>query len=264
MHDLVFSDGRICPARDSQIGATTSAALYGRAVFTTVAIRKGEPFLWQKHLSRLRRDSASLGIDRSTIPDDQLERALRSCLDANQVVSGRARITIFDGSGSGMWRSAEPSGPSFLVTTAEAREVPRIKLTVAGSTVNSRSPLAGVKSCNYLERLLALEEARQRGFDEAVMLNERGFASSACMANLFWLSGGDVFTPVLTTGCLPGTTREFVMEKLECRETEAGSESLTSADAIFLTSAGIGVRSVAEFEGREIEPVDHPILSLTD
>ncbi|MEP6788123.1 MAG: aminotransferase class IV, partial [Acidobacteriota bacterium] len=122
--------------------------------------------------------------------------------------------------------------------------------------------LAGVKSCNYLEKIIALDEAKARGFDEVIQVNERGFITSAVMANVFWLKDGVLHTPSLTTGCLPGTTREFVLENIECREIEATLDELNKADAIFLTSAGLGVTQVAEFGSRKIEKKDHPILDL--
>jgi branched-subunit amino acid aminotransferase/4-amino-4-deoxychorismate lyase len=94
------------------------------------------------------------------------------------------------------------------------------------------------------------------------MLNELGSVASACMANLFWLRDGTMFTPALTTGCLAGTTRGFVLERMECREVEAAIESLEAAEAIFLTSAGLGVKSVSEFNGRHLPATSHPITSL--
>ena len=82
------------------------------------------------------------------------------------------------------------------------------------------------------------------------------------MSNIFWLKVGTFYTPSLSTGCLPGTTREFVLENVECREVEVGIDELNNADAIFLTSAGLGVTQVAEYEKKKIERTDHPILTL--
>jgi branched-subunit amino acid aminotransferase/4-amino-4-deoxychorismate lyase len=82
------------------------------------------------------------------------------------------------------------------------------------------------------------------------------------MANVFWFKDGELFTPSLITGCLAGTTREFVLEQIECTEVEAGIGELDGAEAIFLTSAGIGIVRVAEFEGRELDGVGHPVLDL--
>ena len=72
----------------------------------------------------------------------------------------------------------------------------------------------------------------------------------------------DSYTPTLTTGCLPGTTREFVLENVERREVEAGIDELDKADAIFLTSAGLGITQVAEYESKKMERTDHPIFKL--
>jgi branched-subunit amino acid aminotransferase/4-amino-4-deoxychorismate lyase len=119
-----------------------------------------------------------------------------------------------------------------------------------------------VKSCNYLEKILAKGEAKRRGFDEAIQLNERSEIVSACMANVIWQKHGRLFTPSLKTGCLGGTTREFVLENSDCDEVEVGLEELRSADEIFLTSAGIGIVQVAEFEGRKLLRDKHPISRL--
>jgi branched-subunit amino acid aminotransferase/4-amino-4-deoxychorismate lyase len=128
--------------------------------------------------------------------------------------------------------------------------------------VNSLSPLAGIKSCNYLEKILANDEARQRGFEECVQLNERGEVTSASMANIFWLKDGRLFTPAIKTGCLGGTTREFVLENIECDEVEVPIERLHNADEIFLTSAGIGIVQIQEFDGRLLNGDPHPITGL--
>ncbi|MBC7899569.1 MAG: aminotransferase class IV, partial [Saprospiraceae bacterium] len=66
----------------------------------------------------------------------------------------------------------------------------------------------------------------------------------------------------LKTGCLAGTTREYLMENLECFEVENELKSIMTADAIFLTSAGIGVVRAAEIDGRNLENCRHPILDI--
>ena len=100
------------------------------------------------------------------------------------------------------------------------------------------------------------------GANEAVRLNELGYVTSACMANISWLKNDRLFTPSLSTGCLPGTTREFVLENLEVSEVEAAIDDLREADAIFLASAGLGVVQVDQFDGRAMPDIDHAITRL--
>jgi branched-subunit amino acid aminotransferase/4-amino-4-deoxychorismate lyase len=181
----------------------------------------------------------------------------------NNVVNGRVRITLFDESPTKLWGADERAGTTLLVVTGEFRTRPdTLRLGISPYLINSTSPTAGIKSCNYLENLMAADEAKGRGFDEAIRLNERGEVTSACMANVFWLANERLFTPSLRTGCLAGTTREFVMEDLDCEEVETGLEELRYADAIFLTSAGLGVVRVAELDGKGLEGEGHSILGL--
>ena len=82
------------------------------------------------------------------------------------------------------------------------------------------------------------------------------------MANVFWASGGQLFTPSVRTGCLPGTTREFILENLECKEVEELYDKVYKADAVFLTSAGLGVVQASDLAGWKPKISDHPILYL--
>ena len=242
----------------------SNAALYGKGVFTTILIHHDTPFLWEKHWKRVSENAAKVGIDLSEFSENTIQDSLIEAVRKNKVVNGRVRITFSDETESKIWAGENCEGKTILsIITAGLRPTPdKFNLTVSPYRVNSRSPLAGVKSCNYLEQILSLDEAIGRGFNEAVRLNERGEATSAAMANVFWLMDGKLFTPSLTTGCLAGTTREYILENIECQEVEATLDDITHTEAIFLTSAGLGVVQVAEFESRILEKIDHPILRL--
>lgn len=248
MHETVFFNQQFFSNSGVKISAISSAALYGKGVFTTVSIKEGKAFLWEKHWHRLNENAAKIGVDLSEFSEDFLIDTLDKIIGKNEMENARARITFFDESASGIWKFETGKKTSVLITTADQRELPEnFRFTVSPFRINSASPLAGVKSCNYLENFLALEEARNRGFNEAVRLNERGEIASACMANVFWRKGGKLFTPSLATGCLAGTMREFVLENESGIEVETSIESLKNADEIFLTSAGLGICKVSEF-----------------
>lgn len=241
----------------------SSATLYGKGVFTTVAIHDRSPFLWDKHWKRLCSNAERLGIGLSEYQESRVRRSLKELLAVSEVINGRVRVTFLDESASLIWPFRAERKTSLLITAAGLRPVPEtFRLTTSPYSVNSTSPLAGIKSCNYLDNILALDEAQHRGFHEAIRLNERGEVTSACMANIFWLRDDQLFTPDLATGCLPGTTREYILENLDCSEVKEPAESLHAADAIFVTSSGLGVVSVAEFENRTLQQVEHPIGEL--
>ena len=82
------------------------------------------------------------------------------------------------------------------------------------------------------------------------------------MANVFWEKDGKLFTPSLKTGCLPGITREYLLENVECEEGRVGIEDLQKADRIFVTSSGIGVVSVGELDGKLLETSEHKLSKL--
>ncbi len=250
------------PSADAGIAALSSAALYGKGVFTTVAIVGGQPFLWEKHKARLRENAARINFEFQQRLNEQLSAALTDIIQHNGRREGRARLTLFDSAGGGAWDNGLNNPPSILITTAGRSPCLRPHLSISPHIVNSTSPLAGVKSCNYLEHLLALDEAKRNGFDESIRLNERGEVTSACLANVFWCRGEKLFTPSLSTGCLAGTTREFILESLNCVEVSEGIDAVREADGVFLTSSGIGVVKAAELDGKDLRHCTHPITSI--
>lgn len=239
-----------------------NSLLYGSGTFTTLAVHNGQPLFVDKHVRRLNTDSSRLGLAFS-IESPKLEGLIHEQLATENIQDGRVRVTLVDESSSSIWSDSTESRITLSIIVAGRRTVlEHFKLAISTFPVNSRSPLAGVKSCNYLEQILSLDEAKSRGFHEAVRVNERGHVTSGCMSNIFWLKDERLYTPTLATGCLAGTTREHVLENVDCEEVEVEIGELESADAIYLTSAGLGIVSIAEFDGRELTAGDHPILDL--
>jgi branched-subunit amino acid aminotransferase/4-amino-4-deoxychorismate lyase len=130
-----------------------------------------------------------------------------------------------------------------------------MSLAVSPYRTSTFSPLTGIKSLNYLNNVLAWEEAQSRDFDEAVVLNERGEITSATTANLFWVKDGTVHTPALSTGAVAGVTRECVIDIaskhfIPLLEGVYEMADLTDADEILLTSSSLGVAPVTTFDFR--------------
>lgn len=273
MHTRIIHNHRLLDASKTRLPAISSATLYGRGVFTTLAVYNSRPFLWPLHWARLKEHAARAGVSCDAFDSEAIEASLARLVAANKVSDGRARVTLLARDLRGHWQTATTAGDGakakpkdaaaattttdLLIITGDARP-PRdadggLALTVSPHRANTHSPLAGIKSVNYLEHLIALEEARARDFDEAIVLNERGEVVSATMANVFFVTKGTLHAPALSTGALAGTTRALVLdlaEELAVPHTEGVYDlaHLGDADEIFLTSAGLGVAIVNAFD----------------
>jgi aminodeoxychorismate lyase len=252
-------------ATKARVAAVSSATLYGRGVFTTLAVYDSQPFLWSKHWQRLAAHAAKLDIDHSGCTEKSVGESVNKLIAVNQVKDGRVRVTMLARGGRDFWKAKLPSPrkTDLLIMTGDPHRVSSngLSLAVSPYRISTFSPLAGIKSLNYLDHILAKEEARSRDFDEAVTLNERGEIVSATTANIFWAKNGTVHTPSLSTGALAGITRECVIDIANKHfvplvEGVYEMADLVDADEIFLTSSGIGVAPVTTFDFRRyaIEP----------
>ena len=272
MHPCFIHNERMMCAPKVRFGEPVS--LYGRGVFTTLAIHNQRPFLWSEHWARLIDHAARAGVDTSQLEEESVRASLVKLIKQNKVKDGRARITLLSTTESGAW---EVKGFDFrkadlLIITGDAKPAPEegLALTVSPYRVNTLSPLIGIKSVNYLDHILSWEEARKRDFDEAVTLNERGEVVSTTLANIFWVTDGTIHTPTLSTGALAGTTRARVIElaselSVPLVEGVYDLSDLGDADEIFLTSAGHGIGIVTTFDfHRYTVPVGSVALRLRE
>ena len=260
MHPVIYLNKVMLEATKARVAPVSSAMLYGRGVFTTVAIYRGKPFLWPEHWRRLKDHASRLKVDCAGATERSVGEAVSKLVAVNQVQDGRARVILLARSGRDTWKPKKESArkSDLLIMTSEPQKVPAAGLSLAVSPYrfNTSSPLAGIRSLNYLEQVLSWEEAQERDFDEAIMLNERGEIVSATMANIFWVKEGTLHTPALSTGAIAGITRGAVIglaEKQFVPVIEGVYElaDLAEADEIFLTSASLGVTFVNTFDFRQ-------------
>ena len=259
MHPVIYLNKIMVEATKARVAPVSSAMLYGRGVFTTLAIYNGKPFLWSKHWQRLSTHANKLDIDHTGCTEKGVGDALQKLVAVNRVKDGRARVILLARSGRDLWKTKMPGGKKtdLLIMTAEPPKAPPngYSLAVSPFRTNTFSPLTSIKSLNYLHNVLAWEEAQSRDFDEAVVLNERGEIASATTSNIFWVKDGTVHTPSLSTGALAGITRECVIDIaskhfIPLLEGVYEMTHLTDADEIFLTSSGLGVAAVTTFDFR--------------
>lgn len=259
MFDHIWINGSIVPVADARLSPASAGALYGWGVFTTLGVAGGRAVALGRHWERLEAHAA-----RALVPLDwtreEVEQGLGALLARSGVVEGRARVTVLRAR-AGMWQAPSVRESDVLIFVGErpARETRPLALTVSRFRVNSGAPLAGVKSTAYVEHLVALDEARGRGFDEAIMLNERGEVVEATAANLFWRRRDELFTPSLATGCLAGVMRRLVLDaaaRIRLRVVEGGFHltDVHEADELFLTNCGWGLAAAGEIDIHRYDP----------
>jgi branched-subunit amino acid aminotransferase/4-amino-4-deoxychorismate lyase len=260
VHPVIYLNKVMLEATKARVAPVSSAMLYGRGVFTTVAIYDGKPFLWPEHWRRLKNHAERLSVDPAGANERNVGEALRKLAAVNQVKDGRARVILLARSGRDVWKLKKEDArkTDLLIMTGEAQKIPAAGMSLAVSPYrcNTLSPLVGIRSLNYLEQVLGWEEAQARDFNEAVVLNERGEVVSATMANIFWVKDGTLHTPAFSTGAIAGITRAAVVELagkqfIPVIEGVYDLADLTEADEVFLTSASLGVALVTTFDFRQ-------------
>jgi len=264
IHRYVHHNGRMLPIEEMRLSPGQAGLLAGWGLFTTMRVLHGVPFEYERHWRRLARDAA-----RTRVPfpfDAERVRAqMMELVRANEVVEGTARIFAIYNK-FGFWQSDEPAPQvDLLLYTAGLpphTEPGRLDLREHGR--HADSPLAGVKVTSWLNNVWSLAVAQERGFNEVVMLNERGEAAECTTANLFCVRGGTVETPPLSSGCLEGVTRGLLLELapqagVPMIERTLLSEDLFSADEIFITSTNRSLLGIGEIAGHAYAAAPGPI-----
>lgn len=225
----------------------------GDGLFETVRVASGTVLRVEAHLARLAAGARVLGLP---LPALDLADALAATAVANALTDGALRLTLTRGVGPrGVLPPAAPV-PTLVITAAPLPPpaAPARLVIVERTRRNEFSPLAQVKSLNYLDNILARQEAAARGADDGVLLNTRGEVAETSIANLFAVLDGALVTPPLAAGVLPGIMRAAVLAQ-GAAERPLTVADLARAEEIVLTSA-LGIRSVAALEGRDLPARD--------
>jgi branched-chain amino acid aminotransferase len=253
----VHHNGRILPLAEARLSPGQSGLLTGWGVFTTTRVYEGRPFAFQCHWSRLCRDAERIRLPLA-FSLEEVRVALDEVLEANQVVNGCARL-YFISNKAGFWHSEEDLPfTDFLICTSDLPAFARpASLAVQEHGRDSTHPLVNVKVTSWLHNVWSLEQAHGRGFDEVILLNERGEVAECTSANMFRVSGGAIDTPPLSSGCLPGVTREVLLEigagaGLPIKERVLTMKDIHAAEEVFITSTSREVLPVGRIEGHRI------------
>ncbi len=239
--------GSLRDEADARVSVLDHGFTVADGVFETMKVTADGPFALTRHLRRLTASAAAIGLP---APDDATVRRAVTDVLAGRPVDGRLRITYTAGRAPlGSERGAE--SPTLVVACAPTRPWPATPPAITVPwTRNERSPLTGVKSTSYGENVVALARAHAAGVSEAVFANTRGDLCEGTGTNVFVVVAGRVLTPTLGSGCLPGITRELVLDWFGAVEADLPLRVLAEADEVFLTSSTRDVHPVVRIDGR--------------
>ncbi len=261
----VWIDGKIVEGRDAKVSVTDHGLLYGDGVFEGMRVMAGRVFRLERHLSRLALGARSICLELPHSRED-IQRIVEDTVRAHGEREAYIRLVVTRGEGPlGVDPTTCPRANLFCIVSAitlfsdEQREGGLSLITSSYRRPQADVLDLRVKSLNYLGSALAKLEARQRGADDALILNQRGHIAEAAVANVFALRGRTLMTPPGTEGCLEGITRGAIMELgaqmgLEVTERVLGRHDLFGADEVFLTGSGAGVITVKSLDARVLGP----------
>jgi len=260
MSEIVFLNGSLIPRSQARISVLDYGFLYGFGLFETMRAYEGQVFCLDSHLNRLARSAKILGLP---IGVTDLEDAVMATIQANQLGDARIRITVSIGEGSMVPDPSTCKQPTVLILAGDYHPYLEqiyqkgFRAVVSSIRRNSGSPLSRLKSANYLENMLAKQEARAAGVDEALCLNEKGLLAEASMSNIFLVDDGVLRTPGEESGILPGVTRGVVLELasrlgISILEHDVRLDEIAEAQEAFLTNSLIEIMPLTEIAGRHV------------
>ncbi len=269
MAATVNVNGQLFDAERAVVSVFDHGFLYGEGVYETLRTYNGRPFLFERHMRRLRSSASMLSL---TVPldDAQIAERFRQTTKAAGLDTLGAstpayiRILVTRGVGDLTYDPAACPTPSVVVIVKALVNPPSsvyedgvivALVDVVRNHPGSVNPL--IKSNNLLNNALAMQEAVRRGAFEGVMRNYRGELAECTTANLFVVKDGAALTPPINAGLLPGITREFVFEvggelRLPVREQVLKDADLLGADEAFLTSTTREIVPIVRVDDRTI------------
>lgn len=252
MKETIFLNNGFLPLQEGKVSVSSPGFLHGLGLFETMRANQGEIAYLDKHLERIKYSSKfiQLPFDYSI---EKLKKIIKQAVRINGFKDAYLRLTI----------SKAECGVDVLVVVKKYHpySVQKYKrgfsVKISSLRQDENSLLARIKTTNRILYETSFKEAKNKGFDEAFILNNRGYITEASRSNIFLVQGKEIFTPSLECGCLAGITRQAILSlakknKLKVYESSLTIQDLLGADEAFLTNSLIGIMPLASIEKNKI------------
>ena len=235
---LASLDGTIMHASEATIPATDEGLIRGDGVFEVIRVYDGRPFALERHLARIERSATNLRLP----------------LDLEAIRADAWRLLAEAGVGPehDLLRIMVTRGGRRLLLTEPLVANPEV-VRLASITYAPTRILDGVKSLSYGANMLASRLARERGFDEALLVTPHGRVLEAPTSSIFWVKDGELLTPPLDEHILASITRAIVIEATGAAERPCTLEEMLAADEAFLASTTREVQAISAIDDRTFD-----------
>ena len=266
IHRHVLFNDQVRDSSEKLLAPGQVGLLAGWGVFSTVRVIDGVLFAFERHWARMTKDAALFRVPMPATPEEGRRRLLE-LVEANHAYNATMRVVVVRNDGS-VWTGPLERRSDLIAMTADLKAWGTgVKLAYVPQGRHAASMFAGTKILSWATNLTWVEEAQAKGFDEVILLNERGEVSECTSANLVIASGNRVWTPPLSSGCLPGVTRDLLLGEIRVPGFEIGEgvlmpQDLESADEVFITSTTRELLPVLEVEGKPMKRDDRARRAL--
>jgi branched-chain amino acid aminotransferase len=257
IHRYLLHNGKIKETAEASLFPGQLGLLAGWGVFTTLRVVDGALFAWERHWARMSRDARLLNVEMPRDPG-QVERDLVHLAEKNEAPDCTMRLVVIR-NGGGFWEgpSSGRASDTIALTAASKRWGASVRLSIQPHARFAASDFTRTKVLSWAQNLRWAERAQEQGFDEVILLNEYGRVAECTSANVFAVFGQEISTPPVSEGCLPGITREVLLEEvrvpgLRLMERELTVDELYQADEVFITSTTRGLLPVREIADRAL------------
>jgi len=256
---MIWINGALMSPGEARIDPRDRGFTLGDGIFETLAAVDGRPINLAAHLERLGRASTLLDLP-LPVEATEVATAMEAVLAGNDLRDGRAalRLTLSRGVGSrGLLLPLDPK-PTLVITASAHPPVPQsLDAALVPIRRNEGSPLSRIKSLNYLDNVLAQQQAQASGAQEGLMLNNQGHVAGFARGNLFALLGDQWVTPPLADGVLDGIVRHVLLLKGAEAGQEIAEKSFERSDfgklrGLFITNSLLGCVPIRRLDGQEI------------
>ncbi|MHC4975546.1 MAG: branched-chain-amino-acid transaminase [Planctomycetota bacterium] len=255
----VWIDGSLKASEEAMVSVYDHCLLYGDGVFEGIRAYNGRVFKMRSHLKRLMRSAEAIRL-KVPYSIDELADIIKQTLAANEISDGYIRLVVTRGVGTLGLHPFKCPKPTVICITDTIQLYPPEMYEEGMPIIVAERPRIPVecldpriKSCNYMNNILAKIEAIDAGVLEALMLNTNGEVGECTGDNVFIVQEGCVFTPPPEVGVLEGVTRSFVMDlcpslDIPCKEEVLSLEDVLDADEVFLTGTAAEMIAVTKID----------------